>query len=157
MAKCEYSAWLEIWKGDVGPLLSHGWRLPRIIEDFPNLSKQYPQISLFLGRRLKDKALRALCDSNFKRNCYKSAINIRTDNRLLYALYPRFFADCDPTSETLYEACIGPRAYHYDQVLLFRSVPFSYSLYDLILSRLLFMFVDVICIFEDDLGGLSAV
>lgn len=157
MVKCEHSAWLEIWKGDAGPLLSHGWRLPQIIEDCPNPSKQYPQISLFLGRRLKEKALRALCDSNFKRNGLKSAINIRTDNRSLHALYPRFFADCDPTSETLHEACIGPRACHHDHVLPFRSVPFPHSLHDLILSRLLFMFVDVICIFEDDLGGLNAV
>jgi hypothetical protein len=157
MAKCEHSAWLELWQGEAGPLLSHGWRLPQIIQDCPSPSEQYPQISLFLGRRLKEKALRTLCDSNYKGHRRKNAINIRTDNRSLRALHPRFFADCDPASKTLQEACLGHRACHQDHVLPLHSLPFPYDVHDLIFGRLLFMFVDVVCIFEEDFGGLDAV
>ncbi|KAJ6123215.1 hypothetical protein N7512_005680 [Penicillium capsulatum] len=155
MAKCDHSAWLELWQGEAGPLLSHGWRLPQIAKDFPNPSKQFPQITLFLGRRLKEKALRNLCHSNFKGQRRKNAINIRCDNRSLRALQPKLFADCDPTAKGLQEACKGPRACHQDHVLSFHSYP--YDIHDLVMSRLLFMFVDVICIFADDLGGLEAV
>lgn len=157
MAKCDHSSWLELWEGEAGPLLSHGWRLPQIFQDCPNPSEQYPQITLFLGRHLKEKALRTLCDSKYKGLRRKNAINIRVDNRSLRALHPRFFADCDPTSKILQEACSGPRACHEDHVHPLHSLPFPFNLHDLIFSRLLFMFVDVVCIFEEDIGGLDAV
>ncbi|KAJ5986564.1 FabD/lysophospholipase-like protein [Penicillium sp. IBT 35674x] len=155
MSKCDHSAWLQLLQGEAGPLLSHGWRLPHIIKDFPNPSEQCPQITLLLGRRLKEKALRKLCDSNYKGQRRKNAINIRADNRSLGALQPRLFADCDPTATSLERADIPSQNCHQDHVLSFRTIP--YLVHDLLLSRLLFMFVDVICIFADDLGGLDAV
>lgn len=30
MAKCEHASWVELWQGEAGPLLSHGWRLPQM-------------------------------------------------------------------------------------------------------------------------------
>lgn len=155
MTKCDHSAWLQLLQGEAGPLLSHGWRLPHIIKDFPNPSEQCPQITLLLGRRLKEKALRKLCDSNYKGQRRKNAINIRADNRSLGALQPKLFADCDPTATSLERADIPSQTCHQDHVLSFRTTP--YLVHDLLLSRLLFLFVDVICIFADDLGGLDAV
>jgi hypothetical protein len=157
MARCDHSAWLELWQGDTEPLLSHGWRLPQISNDLPDPSNQFPQITFLLGRRLKEKALRTLCQSSFKGPRRKHAINIRTDNRTLHALQPRLFADCDPMSQGLQQVPPGTRTCHQDEVI---SIPASHQnimLHDLILCRLLFMFVDVICIFADDFGGLNAV
>ncbi|KAJ5928357.1 hypothetical protein N7466_007313 [Penicillium verhagenii] len=155
MTKCDHPAWLEVLQGEAGPILTHGWRLPQIIQDFPNPSNQNPQITLFMGRRLKEKALRKLCDSNYKGQRRKSAINIRADNRSLHSAKPKLFADCDPTSKGLERACVVPQTCHQDHTLSFRSLP--YEVHDLVFCRLIFMFVDVICIFADDLGGLGAV
>lgn len=60
----------------------------------------------------------------------------------------------------LFEDCrsfisVTPESCHQKKLLPIRSVP--YLPHDLLLSRLLFLFVDVICIFADDLGGLGAV
>lgn len=157
MARCDHAAWLELWQGEAGPLLSHGWRLPQIVKDLPNPSEQSPQITFLLGRHLKEKALRTLCDSNYKGPRRKHTMNIRTDNRTLNALHPRLFADCDPTLQGLQPMVAGTRGCHQDHVLSIGELPQDCSLHDVILSRLLFMFVDVICIFADDVGGLESV
>ena len=125
--------------------------------DLPNPAHQSPQITFFLGRRLKEKALRSLCDSNFKGPRRKDTINIRTDNRTLNALYPRLFADCDPTSRGIQEVPLGPRSCHQNEVTSLGPLPDNIRSYHFIIGRLLFLFVDVICIFADDLGGLGAV
>ena len=157
MARCDHAAWLELWQGEAGPLLSHGWRLPQIVKGLPNPSEQSPQITFFLGRHLKEKALRTPCDSNYKWPRRKHAVNIRTDNRTLNALHPRLFADCDPALQSLQPMTAGNRDCYQDHILSIGELPRDRSLYDAILSRLLFMFVDVICCFADDLGGLDAV
>jgi hypothetical protein len=159
MAKCDHLAWLELWEGKGGPLLSHGWRLSQIFQDLPKPAEQYPQITLFLGRSLKDRALRTLCDSKYRVRSrqHKHTINIRADNRTLHALQPRLFADCDPSPHALQFACSKPRICHQDQILSISQLPLNHHLHDLIFARLLFMFVDVICIFAEDVGGLQKV
>jgi len=157
MAKCDHLAWLELLEGKGGPLLSHGWRLSQIFRDLPKPTEQTPQITLFLGRTLKDKALRALCDSNFRHQRRQRGINIRADNRTLHSLQPRLFADSDPTTLTLQPAYSSPRICHRDEVIPINQLPLDYSLYDLVFARLLFMFVEVICIFAEDVGGLDEV
>ncbi|KAJ6008531.1 hypothetical protein N7540_012507 [Penicillium herquei] len=155
MAKCDHPGWLELWQGEAGPLLSHGWRLPHILKDFPNPSEQCPQITLMLGRQLKDKALKKLCESNYKGQRRKNAINLRADNRSLRTLEPRLFADCDPTSKVLEKEHNTPQTCHQEHTLTVRSLPFD--IHDLVLARLIFLFVDVVCIFADDVGGLDVV
>jgi hypothetical protein len=157
MARCDHSAWLEFWQSEAGPLVNHGWRLPQITKSLPNPSEQTPQITFFLGRHLKEKALRSLCESNYKGPRRRHAVNIRTDNRTLHALHPRLFADCDPTCQALQPVIEGTRSCHEDDVLSVGQLPPNCSTHDVIMSRLLFMFVDVICIFADDIGGLNAV
>lgn len=157
MAKCDHLAWLELWGGKGGPLISHGWRLSQIVQDLPMPAEQFPQITFFLGRSLKERALRTLCDNNYKCRQHKHAINIRTDNRTLHALQPRLFADCDPRPPDLQPVYSSPRMCHQDQILSVSQLPLNSSLHDLIFARLLFMFVDVICIFAEDVGGLKKV
>ncbi|EKV13846.1 hypothetical protein PDIG_35900 [Penicillium digitatum PHI26] len=101
--------------------------------------------------------LRSLCDSNYKGPLRKNAINIRIDNRTLHALHHRLFADCDLVSQGLQPIIAGARGCHQDQVVPVTSLPQDHSLQDIIFSRLLFMFVHLICIFADDVGGLHGV
>lgn len=157
MTKCDHSAWLEFWQSEAGPLLSHGWRLPQITKNLPNPSEQYPQIAFFLGRHVKEKALRTLCNSNYKGPRRKHAVNIRADNRTLHALHPRLFADCDPTFQIPQPVPAGARSCHQDHISSIGDLPPDCSMHDVVMGRLLFMFADVICIFADDFGGLNAV
>lgn len=106
----------------------------QIVRDLPKPAEQFPQITFFLGRSFKERALRTLCDSDYKGRQHKHAINIRADNRTLRALQPRLL-------QTAYSS---PRICQQDQVLSISQLPLNYSLHDLIFTRPLFMFVDVI-------------
>ncbi|CAG8074119.1 unnamed protein product [Penicillium olsonii] len=157
MARCDHPAWLELWQGEVGPLVSHGWRLPQITRDLPDPVEQKPQITFFLGRNTKEKALRSLCYSKYKGPRRKNSFNIRLDNRTLHALHPRLFADCDPTARGIQPVIKDVRRCHQDQIIPVASLSEDHTPQDTIIARLLFMFVDLVCIFADDVGGLNGV
>lgn len=160
MARCDHAAWIELWQGEAGPLLNHGWRLPQIVKELPNAFEQSPQITLFLGRHLKDRALRTLCQNNYKGRKGKNNVNIRIDNRTINALHPQLFADSDPTNlklQPMQPAIAGSIRCHQDHTISMDRLPLDFEVYDIVLTRLLFMFVDVICIFVDDVGGPDAV
>lgn len=160
MTRCGHTTWLELWQGEAGPLLSHGWRLPQIAEELPNASEQSPQITFLLGRHLKNKALHTLCGGKHRVRKENDAVNIRVDNRTINALHPRLFADSDPTNQSpkaIHSSTAGSIGCHEDHVVSVGELPHDCALYDAILARLLFMFVDVICIFADDVGGLRSV
>ncbi|KAH2084173.1 hypothetical protein KXX03_002649 [Aspergillus fumigatus] len=117
-----------------------------------------PQVVFFMGRRLKDRALRELCGGNYRdQHRHQRCVNLRSDNRTLRSLQPRFFADCDPTRRSQPPAPEVLHVCHPDQTFPLDISPTEHSLYDLVLARLLFLFVDVLCIFADDLGGLEGV
>ncbi|KAL5696107.1 hypothetical protein EMGR_006627 [Emarellia grisea] len=121
-------------------------------------SAQLPQVVFFMGRRLKDRALRELCGGNYRdQHRHQRCVNLRSDNRTLRSLQPRFFADCDPTRRSQPPAPEVLHVCHPDQTFPLDISLTEHSLYDLVLARLLFLFVDVLCIFADDLGGLEGV
>ena len=157
MSKCEHTAWLEISEGKAGPLLTNPFRINQLLSDLPRPSEQFPQVTFLMGRRTKEKALRNLCDSNYRGQRHKCSINLRADNRTLHALHPRFFADCDPTNQTLQPPKSGHHVCHHERTIPFEAVIDEYSCHDLILSYFFFLFVDVICIFAEDVGGLGRV
>ncbi|THC93591.1 hypothetical protein EYZ11_006944 [Aspergillus tanneri] len=157
MSKCEHTFWLELAAGKAVPQLVYGSRLARLVNELPKPSAQLPQLIFFMGRRQKNQALRQLCSSNYRgQSRHQGSINIRSDNRTLHSLQPRFFADCDPTCRSLLAAFGNLRVCHPEQVFPV-ELPTEHSLLDLMLSRLLFLFVDVLCIFADDVGGLEGV
>ena len=157
MSRCEHTSWLEFIEDEGGPQLAYGWRFQRVIEELPRPTEQYPQITLLVGKRQKRTALGQLCENREGRHHRKSPINLRADNRSIRSTNPRFFADCDPELREILPAINSPKFCHRQENLAVnwpRSTPWKY--YDLVLTRLLFLFVDVICVFADDLGGLDA-
>ncbi|KAF4216686.1 hypothetical protein CNMCM8980_002411 [Aspergillus fumigatiaffinis] len=158
MAKCEHISWIELSEGGGAPQLVYGSRVSRLVSELPDPSAQLPQVVFFMGRRLKDRALRELCGGNYRdQHCHQRCVNLRSDNRTLRSLQPRFFADCDPTRRSQPPALEVLHVCHPDQTFPLDISPTEHSLYDLVLARLLFLFVDVLCIFADDLGGLEGV
>ncbi|KAI2889411.1 hypothetical protein CBS63078_10211 [Aspergillus niger] len=69
---------------------------------------------------------------------------------------PRFFVDCDPTGDFTSQAFGSPRICHPEKVFPLDTSFQGRYLQDLILSRLIFPFIDVLCIFAEDIGGLGA-
>ena len=61
MAKCDHISWLELVEGEAGPLLAYGSRMSQVIGELSKPSAQFPQIVFFMGRQLKNRALRQLC------------------------------------------------------------------------------------------------
>ncbi|RJE19000.1 hypothetical protein PHISCL_08662 [Aspergillus sclerotialis] len=154
MMKCEHTFWLELGHGKATAQLLYGSRLSRLIDELPQPSTQMPQIVFFMGHRQKNKALRQLCSSNYRgQGRSQLGVSIRSDNRTLRSLQPRLFADCDPC-RSLLSTPPSIRNCHVEQIYPMELQSTGHSLQDIIMSRLMFLFTDVLCIFADDVGGL---
>ncbi|KAF7594879.1 hypothetical protein BBP40_007913 [Aspergillus hancockii] len=140
------------------PQLTSGSRLGQLVGELPDPAAQSPQLVFFMGRQLKDQALRQLCGSNYRgQSRHRRSINLRSDNRTLHAQHPQFFADCDPTNRAFSVVIDSPRHCHQERSLPIEISTAENSLHDLVIARLLFLVIDVVCIFADDVGGLEGV
>ncbi|EGE04040.1 hypothetical protein TEQG_03074 [Trichophyton equinum CBS 127.97] len=153
MTRCNHISWLDLVEGEAGPHILHGWCYSQILQSFQNPSEQCPQTILLLGKKEKDIALRRLCKSR-DRSRVPGSISIRADGSSERSQYPRIFADWNPQSREVRPAFNSPRVCHREE-----NIPVNWPRiatwdpYDLVLSRLLFLFCDIICIFSEDIGG----
>lgn len=155
---CEHNAWLHL-TGKVGETIRYGQRYSRIIQEMTNPSAQFPSLTFFMGRKRKEAALRVIFPHNNtpKKQQVTDTVKLRIDNATLNAEHPLLFADCDLNqiklqSDDCYHLC------HPDQRLPFTSAASAaHPPFDILLTRLFFLFTDVICIFAEDLGGLENV
>ncbi|PYI07374.1 FabD/lysophospholipase-like protein [Aspergillus sclerotiicarbonarius CBS 121057] len=158
MTKCEHQYWVELTQGEAAPQLTYGFQLAQLVGELPDPATQLPQVIFFMGRRLKDQALRHICGHNYRgQSRHHQHINIRSDNRTWRSAQPRIFADCNPTHRALLPGFTSPHICHREQIFPIDVSQTEYSLHDIVLARLLFLFVDVLCTFADDIGGLGAV
>jgi len=158
MAKCDHISWLELVEGEAGPLLAYGSRMSQVIGELSKPSVQFPQIVFFMGRQLKNRALRQLCGNNYRnQNRHHRTINLRLDNQSFLLDHPRIFADADPSCRSISPPFVSPRICHQQENLPVQWPKSRHEPHDLIIARLLFLFTDVVCVFADDLGGLKGV
>ncbi|KKZ66707.1 hypothetical protein EMCG_07612 [[Emmonsia] crescens] len=141
-------AWFQLLPGEAGPFLHYNGRLRQLIEELSSPWTQFPSMAMFMGRKRKDVALKQL----FPENALTSGpeVSIGVDNKTIFSNHPIFFADCDPHMTHFTSERSGVEAI---------PIPWATSndcdVLDLCVSRLLFMFTDVVCIFADDVGGLE--
>jgi hypothetical protein len=133
-------------------------RFRQIIDQLQNPSKQQPTLALLLGRRSKDEALRWLFPMNNigRHKRASTSIALRLDNATLQSQYPVIFADGDP----MVEGSMPHDALKLSQPTETYSVSGSdlkHRFLDTVLSRSLFFFTNVICIFANDCGGFDGV
>lgn len=118
---------------------------------------QYPTLVLFLGKTAKDDALDSLFPHNHVRGRrkHKSAINLHLESASAHSDYPILFADCDPTLQVRVAPDTSPDAAtrHFYPLPPGCQLSKSQILED-VLTRIIFTFIDVICLFADDCGGL---
>lgn len=153
MPRCSHTEWLQILNGEAGPRVRIHDRLSQIIQDLPYADSQYPSLVFFMGRQQKDIALRELYpQNNIRRQRQSNVVNIRIDNSTCGSINPALFADGDPTA-TVPPQEHGTTDCHSfeEQSILTPGLDPTIAL----LSRGLFAFTDVICLFAQDLGGVN--
>lgn len=161
MAPCTHVQWLGLVQGQGTVSIHHAGRLQNIANSLPRPSKQYPSTLLFVGKAFKSAALRDIYSKSRISNYRNYGIaNICLDPNTADDTYPVLIANASPdgtagTNPTSAgEKCHETTCYPLDWS---DATPCRQDLIDIIHARLLAMFVDVICIFADDCGGLPGV
>jgi hypothetical protein len=156
---CDHSAWLHLIAGKSEFGVCYQYRFQRVIEQLTNPEAKSPTLAFFLGRRKKDTALCQIFPrNNLKRHpCAQGSIRLEVDKASLQSDHPILFADTDPNLHILTDdqCCLSCHSHQIVSLPWATAVP--HLLQDIILSRLLFLFTDVICLFADDVGGLDGV
>ena len=157
MSQRESNTWLQL-SGDDDIYVHDSGQLARITGELASPNTTYPSLTLFMGRKSMQQALRQhYTSNNFKRGPEQSLVNLRIDSSTVSSEVPSLFADTDPTRILCTEQP-GPSIRHPERV---RSINWlqtpETSIRDTIYARLLFLFSDVICIFADDCGGIERV
>jgi hypothetical protein len=144
--------WLRLVGGNSAPLVHHDWRLSQIQEQLRKPATKYPSVVMFLGRERKDAALHLLFPQN--RSSVGYGIRLQADNWTLYSHHPILVADCDPHLTPMQ----SETSRHFREEIAIRwATGGDLHVLDVFLARLFFPFVDVICMFADDMGGMQAV
>jgi hypothetical protein len=160
---CAHQYWLRVHQAETGVALQYTNRLLHISTTLPDPAKQRPSLLFFIGKQLKGRALRALFPGNTVSNCRKYGIaNICVHSKTRDDDYPTLIADSSPDylqvklrgdKDTCHETFTHPVTWLVDE----NGRPKQQDLADHVLARLLPLFIDVLCIFAQDCGGLDGV
>jgi hypothetical protein len=162
MVPCSHQQWLRVHQDENGFMLQYGNRLSNITNSLPRPEKQYPSLIFFIGKQSKARALRALFPGNDISSCRTSGIaNVCVDPATISYDHPIIIADSsadrtqvNPRGKYVcHETVTHPVAWQDDE----DGRPTQQDLVDHVYARLLLLFVDVLCIFAQDCGGLDSV
>jgi len=124
---------------------------------------QYPSVIFFIGKNTKTKALRALYPQNEISNRRKFGIaNICVDSTTENEEHPVLLAECCPNYTHIKprggtETCHDTSSHSVAWPDVDNGGAKCQELVDHIQTRLLSLFIDVLCLFAYDYGGLDAV
>lgn len=149
MHLCNHVEWVRHYEGK----LEDTGQLSRIIEQLPRPAEQYPRFIHLIGTRAKDDALRELFPSSRRRR-RTGAINLRLQTSSMGSDHPVCFADSNPFSKR--KAAEDLRLCHDESSHVTAWSTGDHTSFDVLHSRLLFLFSDVVCVFADDYSGLPA-
>ena len=162
MTLCPHTQWVDLAgiENSTEWFITYGQRLHTVLDDLPSPETQYPTTFFFLGKRAKVIALKSIfSNNNTTRRKGHGIATLHLDTATAGSTYPVLFADCYPGADCTnqlgkWNGCHDTRRYRINQgdEELFKLK----ELVDKIHTRLLFNFVDVICIFAEDLGGDNA-
>ena len=164
MAPCTHVQWLGLVQDQGTVSIHHAGRLQNIANTLPRPSKQYPSTLMFVGKASKSAALRAIyCKSRISNYRNHGIANICLDPKTADDAYPVLIANASPDGtagtnpSSAGEKCHETTFHPLDCSSNLDVIPQRQDLIDTIQARLLAMFVDVVCIFADDCGGLPGV
>jgi hypothetical protein len=163
MASCRHTDWVEVSRSSRNIRLSDPGRFDRLIKTLKRSTPKFPQIVLCIGkeenRKLVTRTILNLT-SRVTRSAYAATpssgglTSIFSDVSQSESDHPIFFADYR-LGGTIPER----RPYKCHET---KSVGDAWPLgqpdiHDSVLTRILFPFSDLVCLFADDLGGVDAV
>lgn len=161
MAPCSHVQWLRLDQNQSTFTVHSGNRLQHITNSLPRPSKQFPSLLFFVGRRSRSAALRSIFpDSRLPNYRHHGIANICVDPRTADDEYPVLIAAGCPEGAAQVNPSAAEQRCHETTSL---SVDWSganserESLIDHINARLFSLFIDVLCIFAEDCGGLAGV
>ena len=148
MTICKHLEWLQVVTGEETVLINPG-RLARIVKKLPDAADQFPSVLLFVGRRAKLQALRELFPSHIKKGRHDSVATLRVDNTSLYSRHPIFFADSEPYTKIIPSPVTS--CHDLESFPLRWATPGTvHDVYDILHTRILLPFSDVLCMFAED-------
>lgn len=156
MRRCKHEALVEL-STSTEPCLVDPYRLRRLVETLPNPSQQAPLLAGFFGTTEKYRALGQLFPANdlISRDRRPAACKMYADALTSREANPIFFLDIDPT----YGPPVQDTNAHCHEFRAFQihQRPNKVPINSLLMSRLLLPFLDILCLFAEDLGGLQGV
>ncbi|PVH67631.1 FabD/lysophospholipase-like protein [Cadophora sp. DSE1049] len=161
MAACAHQYWLRVHEDENGVGMQYTNRLHHISTSLPDPTKQRPSLLLFFGKQFKTRVLRALYPGNTISNCRKYGIaNICLHPATQNDKHPILIADSCP-----HKTQVNLRGKNTCHETISHPVGWidegdrqkQQHLADYALARLLSLFIDVLCIFAQDCGGLAGV
>ena len=152
MSRCNHTTLLEAYHSCIVNI----GRLQRLTASLNDPQTQFPSVLLCVGGEEKRRALRHVFPGNNATKRPKGLANMYVDTFTANQENPVFFLDSDPAAELPSKAkpsyCHETKTYRIEW-----ECPASLRFWDVLCARLLLLFADVVCVFADDLGGLSAV
>jgi hypothetical protein len=158
MASCKHAGWLRVIENRDSKelVIERTDRLGVLVRELPEPDFQRPLVCLFLGTSTKDEAMRNIFNRNNIRRGDRTNVNLRVDTASLASDNPVLFADSNPfqiplaekTHVWCHETTSHTTTWH---------TTASRAVIDVLYSRLVFTFSDVICIFADDFQTLEGI
>ncbi len=155
MTICKHLEWLHVAGGKEVALINPG-RLARVIGELTNPATQQPSVLLFIGRKAKTQALRELFPNHIKKGRNDGIATLRIDNTSLYSDHPVLFAESDPSATV----ASNPNASCHESEsfpIRWANTMTLHNAYDILHTRILCPFSDVLCIFADDFPNFNSV
>ena len=157
MNLCDHQTWLQVSKTQELTIHDTG-RLARLLQELAHPESQRPSLLILIGRKAKEIAIREMFPWNNVRKGKRDGIaTLRVETSTIGAENPILFAESDPFAAINLE----PETSFLCHQTFAHPVQWqdhcTASIYDLIHSRLLCIFADVLCIFADDFEDLEQV
>lgn len=154
---CAHHRWLRFSDVKKITLIDTG-RLTRLISELNHPSHQWPTLLLFVGRKVKQIALKEIFPyNNIKKSTSEDIITLRSETTSIHTDHPIFFAESDPFKPLIINSNPHVHCHNIMSVPLQWTKSVTNSLFDIIHARLLGLFVDVLCIFADDFKDFDSV
>ena len=150
MNLCDHHTWLQVSNTKDLTLHDTG-RLSRLLSELVDPVNQKPSLLFLIGKRAKEVAIREMFPwNNVKKNKRDGVATLRVETSTIESTNPVFFAESDPFSAVDLEPETSFLCHQtFPHPVQWMNHP-SNELFDIIHSRLFFLFVDVLCIFADD-------
>ncbi|KAI8710386.1 PNPLA domain-containing protein [Fusarium sp. LHS14.1] len=160
MGTCKHTTWLRACKSGADFGLEVTDRPKRLADDFSGWSQENASFLMVIGNRSKQLALSQLgVQKRVAMMKGRGDVRLYASSRQKCAPTPFIIADTDVPSDMKLHASEGDRSCHQTSAYLFQDDPAfgtALALHHAVLHRCLLPFVDVVCVFVADLGGIEA-